>query len=186
MRSALLEWVASCAETRNNTLVVFVGDNGRTWRPPQRKGSVCEEGIHVPLIISGPPVSTPGATSDALVHTNDLFSLVLDVAGVPGSRRPRELDSVSPLPYLIDARAPSQREVVYSEAFVPNGPGPYRKRQRALLDERWKLIDHQTHYEFFDLVAGGGDVDNLLEGPLDEEQRSAFERLRERLEDGDF
>ena len=71
------------------TVVIFVGDNGTVASladpaivPGRRgKGSIYQGGIHVPLVIAGPGIDNRGSRSRALVHTSDIFSTVLDLAG---------------------------------------------------------------------------------------------------------
>ena len=71
------------------TVVVFLGDNGTVASlsdpaivPARRgKGSLYQGGIHVPMVIAGPGIEDRGRRSRALVHTSDIFSTVLDLAG---------------------------------------------------------------------------------------------------------
>ena len=181
-------------QVRDRTIVIFVGDNGTDhrglmgdWEDRPCKSTVYEAGVHVPLIVAGPIVRKPGSTSDALVHTNDLFATILDIAGVPDARRPAQLDSVSLLPQLLDPSRPSSREVVFSEAFKPNGPGPYRSHQQMLRDERYKLVvNSEGTHELYDLSHRILEGESLLSGELTPEQRRAYEALLSRLERGEF
>ncbi|HEY5623581.1 MAG TPA: sulfatase-like hydrolase/transferase, partial [Gammaproteobacteria bacterium] len=66
-------------EVRDNTYVIFIGDNGTIGRwisPPyhsdRAKSTIYEGGINVPLIVSGPGVRA-GGVSEALVNSSDLF-----------------------------------------------------------------------------------------------------------------
>lgn len=115
-----------------STTVIFIADNGSAsevvvppFDPEKAKSTVYEGGVHVPLIVAGPRVLAPGSVCDALVHAVDLFSTAGELAGIdlqaalpPGL----VLDSVSLLPYLADASAPSLRATVFTELFRPNGP----------------------------------------------------------------
>lgn len=165
-----------------NTVVIVMGDNGSvsgvstvTWRGRPTKGTVYEGGIHVPLVIAGPLVTNPGRTYSGLVHARDIFSTVLDIAGVRRSARPAQNDSVSLLPHLLDSSTPSGRRFVSVETYEPNGPGPYSTYQITAFDGRFKLIRDQVQGEqFFDMTG------TLFEGvplPLDDltsEQDSAY------------
>jgi len=71
----------------NDTLVVFVSDNGGAGNSPARntplrlnKGNVYDGGIRVPAIIRWPGVVRAGATSEQFVAAQDIF---------PTSRRRR-------------------------------------------------------------------------------------------------
>ncbi len=123
----------------DNTVVMFLGDNGtpgRAGEPPRianhSKGSTYEKGINVPLIVTGPMVTQPGAESLALVNTTDVFATIAEIAGVSlDEEMPPEtiLDSVSFLPHLRDPSAPTTRQFVFAERFWPNStagafPGP--------------------------------------------------------------
>ncbi len=67
-------------ETRNNTLVVFIGDNGtpngvmRGYPDMHSKGSMYEGGLRVPMIISGKGVDRKGAEEFGLTQVNDLHA----------------------------------------------------------------------------------------------------------------
>ncbi len=77
------------AETRANTIIIFVGDNGTPGQVAQfpysrtkAKGSLYQGGINVPLYISGPGVTRTSERETALVNTTDLFSTIAALAGV--------------------------------------------------------------------------------------------------------
>ena len=77
------------AVDHEETVVIFLGDNGTVASladpaivPGRRgKGSLYQGGIHVPMVIAGPGIEDRGRRSRALVHTSDVFSTVLDLAG---------------------------------------------------------------------------------------------------------
>lgn len=91
------------AGTAENTLVLFVGDNGGArgpnWNLRGRKGRLFEGGIRVPFLASWPKGLPRGrAYSQPVMHI-DLLPTILAAAGVkiPGDREP---DGVNLLPYL--------------------------------------------------------------------------------------
>lgn len=75
---------------RENTLIIFVGDNGTSRRVidtsvyagSQSKDTLYQGGIAVPLIVAGQGVERVGVMDTALIQTTDLFSTVATVAGV--------------------------------------------------------------------------------------------------------
>jgi arylsulfatase A-like enzyme len=105
----------------SNTYVIYMGDNGTWMFGPKRefidnmyitkqgrsKGTAYESGVRVSMAIRGPGIK-PGSRSDEWVHTTDLFSTILDLAGldipktVPNKKGDgmEELDSVSLAPVL--------------------------------------------------------------------------------------
>jgi arylsulfatase A-like enzyme len=81
---------------KNNTLVIFMGDNGEALL--RGKGTVFDRGTHVPLLIRWPAKIKPGTTSDALISGIDLAPTILDAVGLkpaPG------MSGVSFLPALL-------------------------------------------------------------------------------------
>ena len=114
----------------DNTVVLFVGDNGTPGvviEPPfdsaRAKGTVYEGGIKVPLIVSGPNVMT-GQECNALVHTADIFATIAELVTADlGLVLPADtvLDSVSFAPYLTNPALPSLRSSMFTERFYPTG-----------------------------------------------------------------
>lgn len=161
---------------RARTTVIFLGDNGTPkqvtvppFDPTKAKLTVYEGGVRVPLIVSGPAVVAPGRTCDALVNTTDLFATVLALAGVGDlSNHPVPHDSVNLMPLLTQAGCAPLREVVYAEAFVPNGGGPYEQQARTVRDVRYKLIRRgldASQDELYDLLLDPWETQNLLRPP---------------------
>jgi arylsulfatase A-like enzyme len=126
--------------------------------------------------MAGPGVA-PGE-SDALVHAVDVFATVADVADVDLASLPQAVDGQSLL-------APG-REVLYTERFWPNGPGPRVTDLRAVRDARYKLAtdDLSGQQWLFDLQGRPDDgPDLLVQGPLPEEAEAARARLERSLDE---
>lgn len=128
-----------------NTWIIFVGDNGSEsevnqgmYLEARSKGSLFEGGVHVPLLVVGPGLASPGRHEDAIVGTVDIFSTVLELAGVDPADLGVELDSVSLVPYLEDFDAADQRETLVAEVFGPKTAG--WTAGQAIRDSRWKYI----------------------------------------------
>ncbi|QDV09172.1 Arylsulfatase precursor [Planctomycetes bacterium Poly30] len=162
--------------------VIFVGDNGTArqgteapFDPQHAKGTMYEGGVNVPLVIRGPGVR-PGECG-SLVSVVDLFATIAEIARVRISTE----DSVSLVPYFRDPGL-SLRETVYSESFEPNGGTlPFASHERAVRDERYKLIRRTGHSdEFFDLEADPFEAANLLPS-LTAAQQAAYDQLAARL-----
>ncbi len=74
-------------ETLENTLIIFVGDNGtpstvsQAYNSRRTKGSIFQGGIHVPLIVSGGAVTKKNTTDDSLINTVDLFATIAEATG---------------------------------------------------------------------------------------------------------
>src|SRR4029079_9864202 len=77
------------AVNRTNTHIIFLGDNGtagQVVQPPfpstRAKDTLYEGGTHVPFIISGPGVVSPGRTNSTMVNMVDVFATILELAGI--------------------------------------------------------------------------------------------------------
>ncbi len=75
-------------EEKDNTVIIFIGDNGtpnqvaQDYRSRRVKGTVYQGGVNVPMIISGKNVNRFNETESALVNTTDLFATIANIAEV--------------------------------------------------------------------------------------------------------
>ncbi|WP_442266064.1 sulfatase-like hydrolase/transferase [Tenacibaculum sp. ZS6-P6] len=75
-------------EERNNTVIIFIGDNGtpnqvaQEYRNRRVKGTVYQGGVNVPMIIYGKDVNRFNEAESSLVNTTDLFATIANIAGV--------------------------------------------------------------------------------------------------------
>ena len=145
----------------DETATIFLGDNGTVASlsdpavvPGRRgKGSVYQGGIHIPMLIAGPGIANRGDRSDALVHTSDIFSTVLDLAGaemtpggVPASIPPEiVIDGRSVVPTLSGEPIPGRRYILAEGGAVSGNPAfdeqpRYGGRETsAIRNDRYKL-----------------------------------------------
>lgn len=76
------------AETIENTVIIFIGDNGTPgqannyWPSGHAKASIYEGGIRVPLIIAGKSIERVNEVETSLVQATDLHATILELAGV--------------------------------------------------------------------------------------------------------
>lgn len=94
-----------------NTIVVLWGDHGWLLGEHGIWGKHClfEEALRSPLIIRTPDQKQPGAKSQALVETIDLYPTLTALAGIP---TPAAAEGQSLLPILTDASASSDGTAV--------------------------------------------------------------------------
>jgi arylsulfatase A len=170
---------------RDNTLLIFVGDNG-TGRGTRSvmgdrlviggKGTTTDAGMHVPLIASWPRKGAHGMVCGDLVDSTDFLPTLLDAAGVtPLSSL--KLDGRTFLPQILGARG-QPRDWVYSW-YSPRQSADMTVREFAF-NQRYKL--YRTG-EFFDLArdldekqplavasleGGAARTANTLQGALDQ------------------
>jgi len=124
---------------RNNTLVIFVGDNGTGGNG---KAQTTEMGARVPFIVNGPGLVKPVGESRELVDLSDVFPTICEVAGI---RLPKDhvIAGVSFAPYLRGETAPL-REWIYA----------YLGTQRVVRTKRW-LLENSSMTEFGQLYDCG-------------------------------
>jgi arylsulfatase A len=138
---------------RDNTLILFLGDNGTGVGVTSRfkgadlqggKGTTTHRGTHVPLIASWPAVMKQGRVSEDLISSTDFLPTICAAAGVPV---PANLDGVSFLPQLRGEKT-TPREWLYTW---------YSPRQRLDLTVREYAFTRDAKLyrdgRFFDLVA---------------------------------
>jgi arylsulfatase A-like enzyme len=108
--------------------------------------------MHVPLVFAGPGI--PHGRSDALVYLLDLFPTFCAFAGAPV---PPSVEGQSLVP-VIRGQTPKVRDYLYTA---------YRDCQRAVRDERWKLIRYPlvNQTQLFDLQADPHELQNLAGDP---------------------
>jgi arylsulfatase A-like enzyme len=104
-------------EEKDNTVIIFIGDNGtpnqvaQEYASSRAKGTVYQGGVNVPLIISGKGVSRINITEDALVNTTDLFITIANIAGVG----PSELNDSKSFETLLSTSNSMTRDYVFAE-----------------------------------------------------------------------
>jgi arylsulfatase A-like enzyme len=111
----------------DNTLIVFTSDNGLAIGSHGLMGkqNLYEDGMKVPLLFRGPGI--PQGQSQALVYLLDVFPTLCELAGTQVAA---EVDGQSLVP-VIRGQMPTVRDTLFLS---------YRDVQRAVRDERWKLI----------------------------------------------
>ena len=78
-------------EERNNTLIVYIGDNGTpaavidtdVFTRSHSKNSLYEGGIRIPMFVSGKGVTRMGQRETALINTTDFYSTFAQFLGDP-------------------------------------------------------------------------------------------------------
>jgi len=126
------------AQQRDNTLIIYVGDNGTpgpvadksVFSRSKAKGSLFEGGIRVPMTISGMGVTRTGQREEAMVNTVDLYATIAEAAGAVSIET---IDGRSLYQLLSDATADT-RNYNYSE-FIGK-----RIKGWAVRNKTYKLI----------------------------------------------
>tara|TARA_R110001583_G_C5652161_1_gene408837 strand:- start:593 stop:1939 length:1347 start_codon:yes stop_codon:yes gene_type:complete len=143
------------SEEKENTVIIFIGDNGtpnevaQEYNSRRVKGSLYQGGINIPMVISGKNITRLNDTEDALVNVTDLFATIANIAGVNVST----INDSYSFNELLSTLAEGKRAYIYSEI----------EGNSSLLS---KTIRNKTHkYMLFE--DGSESLFNLNEEPLE-------------------
>jgi arylsulfatase A-like enzyme len=153
--------IASLSEAeRNNTLIIFIGDNGtpnqvvQEYASQRAKGSIYQGGVNVPMIVSGKGVTRINAIEDALINTTDLFATISELAG---NSMPEINDSKSFKDLLASSNAET-RDYTYTEIGNNAGGSDYTIRNTT---HKYMLFEDGTE-RFYNLSNNPLENPNLL------------------------
>lgn len=146
-----------------NTIVVLWGDHGfhlgdlGIWT----KHTNYEQANRIPLVISGPGVTKPGAATNQLAESVDIFPTLAELARLPAPQGPQPIDGVSLVRVLNN---PSAR--VRDHAYHAY---PKQKLGRAIRTERYRMVEWRTfdaseetaEYELYDYLVDPDEKENL-------------------------
>ena len=140
----------------NDTLVVFVSDNGGAGNSPARntplrlaKGNIYDGGIRVPAILRWPGVVRAGATSEQFVTAQDIFPTVAAAVGVT-PRNSLPFDGLNLWTTLRTGAPATDR--TFAMATETN---------YAQFDGRMKLVRIGARDELYDIVTDPSETTNL-------------------------
>jgi arylsulfatase A-like enzyme len=152
----------------DKTIVIFSADQGIAIGSHGLLGkqSLYDAAMKSPLVFAGPGI--PSGKSEALVYLLDIYPTVCELAG---AAVPPGIDGRSFRPVLA-GKAPRVREELFFS---------YMSVQRALRDERWKLIRYpQVNVtQLFDLQADPEEIRDLSTDPA---QATRIEQMLARLQ----
>lgn len=169
---------------RENTLVVFLGDNG-TGRPivskmgdktvTGGKGTTTTFGTHVPLVVNWPKTVVAGKVSADLLDSTDILPTICAAAGAPIPAE-LKLDGRSFLPQLRGEKC-TPREWRYCW-YAPNQGKKENEPKEFAATVKYKL--YRTG-EFFDIERDPLEEKPLQVKSLDAAARAVFKKLQEAL-----
>ena len=153
-----------------NTIIIYAADNGLALGSHGLLGkqSVYEHSMRVPLIFAGPGIPR-GKSSRAFTYLLDVFPTLCELAGVSP---PEDLPGSS-LRSIWQGKKSSLRDSIFL---------PFIQIQRAVRDERWKLIAYPRigYFELFDLRSDPHETTNLIER---KEYAAHVQRLLRRMKE---
>jgi len=139
----------------DNTIIIYAADQGLALGSHGLLGkqSVYEHSMRCPLIFTGPGIP-PGRSTQAFTYLLDVFPTLCDMVGIPA---PSDLEGESLRP-LWEGKKPRVRDSVFL---------PFLDIQRAVRDERWKLICYPkiSYMQLFDLQNDPYEKTNLIDRP---------------------
>ncbi|MFT4645661.1 MAG: arylsulfatase B [Planctomycetota bacterium] len=165
---------------RNNTIIIFIGDNGTPNQVAQNpyssatvKNTLYQGGVNVPMFISGNTVSRSG-TDNNLINSTDLFATIAEIAGISVNEIH---DSKSFKPLLTSNNNNNTiRDYQYSE--MDNGTTD----RWTISNGEYKLIVSAVGMdEMYHLVVDPYENNNLLNGTLSTIQQNAKSELESEL-----
>jgi arylsulfatase A-like enzyme len=163
----VLDALASSPHAQN-TIVVFAADSGvaRGSHGLIGKQNVYEHSMRVPLVVTGPGIPA-NQTTDAMCY---LFDVMPTLGALCGVAAPSTSEGIDLTRTLRQPATPARPALMFA----------YRNVQRALRDERWKLIRYPQvdRTQLFDLVADPFETKNLAADPA---QAERVAKLTERL-----
>jgi arylsulfatase A-like enzyme len=140
---------------RDNTIIIFVGDNG--WHLGEKqhwaKSALWRRATNVPLIWVAPGVSKAGSSCDRAVDLTSIFPTVCELAGIP---TPKHAEGISIKPLLKDPSAKWKHPAVTT----------YRQNNHAICTDEWRYIRYADgSEELYDQKADPNEWTNLAAKP---------------------
>lgn len=144
---------------KENTIIIFVGDNGTPNQVLQGygrgKGTIFQGGINVPMIISGKGVTRTNQSEEALINTSDLFATIAEIAGVSVSKIN---DSQSFKSLLSSTTSENKRDYIFAEDGNDDGSIDYAIRNTT---HKYVLFENGNE-SFYNLSNDPLESTNLL------------------------
>lgn len=147
----------------NNTVIIFMGDNGYYLGERQLAGKwlMHDNSLRVPLIIYDPREKKHNDVDDMVLNI-DVSKTILDLAGV---KPPNEYQGISLLPYVKNEKPEKVREAILFEHLwkLPQIPS-----SEGIRTNKWKYFRYrfiQTPEELYDLENDPLETKNLAQDP---------------------
>ena len=154
---AMAEILATLDRTgqRENTILIYIGDNGYSWGEHGYRGKNCAYDVcsRVPFFYLDPRRKVaPGATNDALVADIDIAPTIAGLAGatVPADQK---MDG-TPLQGLFEAPARPWRDHMLTECWGL-GRKAHPDTHASVRSKKWKYVEHYEDEARTRLVKSG-------------------------------
>ncbi|WP_341837152.1 sulfatase-like hydrolase/transferase [Chitinophaga pollutisoli] len=140
----------------DNTIVIFMSDNGGYSHPPREgghntqnwplrggKGSMYEGGIREPMMVRWNGVTAPGSVSGQYVIIEDFYPTILEMAGVKKYRTLQQVDGQSMVKYLRNPNLRNNNRPLvwnYPNNWAGGNLGEDNSFMTAIRQGDWKLV----------------------------------------------
>lgn len=171
-------------DIENDTLVIFMSDNGgthtRLYSGGYRagKGSMYSGGTHSPAFWRWPGNLAAGVDSSALTAHIDIFPSLAELAGVKlNAEVQKQVEGRSLLPLLADPKAPwaDRTLVTHVGRWAKGQVAQSKHKNSSIRDSRFRLVEDR---ELYDLQADQGETTNVIDKHPDEvaKLRAAYDQ----------
>jgi arylsulfatase A-like enzyme len=165
-------------EQKENTIVIFVGDNGTSrnviqspYNRDKRKGSLYEGGIRVPMVVAGPGINRRNESESGMFHVVDLFKTISGLA----KANIEDLGDGFDFSSILQNSGDSPRTINFSES--QGTPGPYRY---AIRNDDYKIIvtnNNESNFEMYHLKSDPFENTDLAKEEMSLEQITIKQEL---------
>lgn len=161
--------------TKNNTVIIFIGDNGtpggviQNFPSDHAKSSLYEGGIRIPFFITGKGVSRKNVADDNLTHVADIHATILEIVG--GKLNGGIYNSMSLKPNL-SCETNLNRSYIYTDYQDGTTQG------WTIRNKEYKIIeDENGRLEMYKISEDLLEENNLI-GKVSAEEQTLLENLQ--------
>mgnify|MGYP000737118240 CR=1 FL=1 len=164
---------------RENTLIIFIGDNGSPTQVSQdypnrrAKGTIYQGGINVPMAVSGKNVTRINERDNSLINATDLYNTIVEISG---NTTTQNNDSKS-FKNLLENTGTSTRDFAFSEISFDNNNSDYTIRS---LTHKYILFSDASE-ALFNLADDALENTNLLDQTLSTTDTEIYNKLKSEL-----
>lgn len=153
------------AGLEENTLVIYMGDNGFAWGEHGLidKRQFYEESVRVPMLAKCPELFKGGQVLEKMVQNVDIAPTVIAYAGL---EKPNEMVGNNFIPLLQGKNIPWRNRIFYE--YYWEHEFPQTPTMHGVRTDQYKYIRYYGVWdtnEFYDLKSDPNELHNLIESP---------------------
>lgn len=159
---AILDKLVAIGQDQN-TIIVFTGDNGYSWGSHCHRPKRCpyDECMHVPMVVSYPPLTSPARVDDRIGLNIDIAFTFGELAGVVP---PVQQDGKSMVRFLADTEPAWRTDFLYEQWLDPDEEDNdlVPPTLACVRSDQFKWTEYDSgETELFDLAADPYELTNL-------------------------